>query len=105
MICMILLFVAATSIIQFCLYLVSDRLRYANGKYIISIFFIIGHLVIFPAFFVSTEMRDFKCGMAEVGIYGAFWVFGLGATLLVWVLYTFVFRKFFLTIPKATKNT
>lgn len=97
-------FIVAVSILQFCLYLVSDKLRYAYGRRIISVLVVLGHLIVFPPFFIPKEMRDYKCGMGEIGIYAAFWIFGLGASLLVWLIYSFVYKRFLCHHTKAVKK-
>jgi hypothetical protein len=89
---MILTFIIAVCALQLCLYLVSDKLSFGYGKHIVSLLIIIGHLAVFPAFFMPVPTNEFRCGMVAVGVYGAFWVYGVGSSLIVWTGYVLMHK-------------
>jgi len=90
---MILLFIAFMSLLQFCLYFISNKSGYKYGKKIVSILFVVGYLLLFPQFFTPDHSDGrYICGLSIIGIYGWFWIFGSLFFTLTFLLYKWFMR-------------
>jgi len=95
---MILQFLLASSIVQVLLYLISDKLGYAVGRFIILIATLGIYLFIAPPYFYP-EPTDNGCGMPIMAISMAFWIIGGGMAIVTHLLYAIfhhLFARFWL---------
>ena len=91
---MILLFILAVCALQYGLYLLNERSRPKIPSVLITILFLPLHFFVFPhVFFPPARPDGINCGMPQLGVMLAFWVFGTGGVLITHLIWFFKNRK------------
>lgn len=87
---MLLIFIGILCVVQYGLCLLNERLKSKIPSVLIAILFLPLHFFVFPRlFFPDPQPGGINCGMPQLGILLAFWVFGtigVFVTHLIWGL-------------------
>jgi ABC-type amino acid transport system permease subunit len=80
----------ALAIVQFLLYRLGDYYQLRKGRLIITLFFILGNIILFPV--LTLWIRDpehDEYGMIRFAVFGFFWILGNIATLFTLAVYSY----------------
>ena len=87
---MILLFILAVCALQYGLYLLNESSKPKIPSVLIAILFLPLHFFVFPQLFFPPPRPDgINCGMPQLGVMLAFWVFGTLGVMATHILWTF----------------
>jgi len=76
-------------IAQIICYLTLDKLNLSAWRYLILALIMLVYIFVLPAYFIPDNPKtEPRCGMPELGITLAFWLFGGGTTLITHLTYS-----------------
>ncbi len=91
---MILLFIIGISVVQIALYFLNGKYKTKFPNYLILIFILLGHYLLFPRFFYPEPRTDgINCGMPILGITLGFWIFGTIAGITTHLIWKLIIKK------------
>lgn len=75
--------------IQYFGYKVLNKYNYKKWKYLLLGFVLILYMYILPKIYITyNATNEVRCGMGDLGITLAFWIFGTGSAILLHIIYT-----------------